>query len=101
MSQTLNSVPAFDGTNYGFWKARMWFFLKSINCWSIVETGWTKPEDVTLELVPKKIACLSNDKSLHTLCQALHHLNLQKFQIANQPKKNGKFWKQHIKALSL
>jgi hypothetical protein len=36
MSQTLNYVPAFDGTNYGYWK--------------IVETGWIKPEDTTDEL---------------------------------------------------
>jgi len=71
MSQTLNSVPAFDGTNYGYWKARMCFFLKSIDCWSIVETGWTKPEETTLELVPQKNARLSNDKALHALCQAL------------------------------
>jgi hypothetical protein len=32
MSQNLNIVPAFDGTNYGYLKARMWFFLKSIDC---------------------------------------------------------------------
>jgi len=71
MSQTLNYVTAFDGTNYGYWKARMRFFLKSIDCWSIVETGWTKPADTTLEAVPKKNARLSNDKALHALCQAL------------------------------
>jgi hypothetical protein len=71
MSQTLNYVPAFDGLNYGYWKARMSFFLKSIDCWGIVETGWTKPEDTTLELVPQKNARLSNDKALHALCQAL------------------------------
>jgi hypothetical protein len=65
MSQTLNIVSAFDGTNYGYWKARMQFFLKSIDCGSIVETGWTKPGDTTLELVPQKNARLSNDKALH------------------------------------
>jgi hypothetical protein len=37
----------------------------------IVETGWTKPEDTTLELVIEKNAHLSNDKALHALCQAL------------------------------
>jgi hypothetical protein len=26
MSQNLNTSPAFDGTNYGYWKARMQFF---------------------------------------------------------------------------
>jgi hypothetical protein len=49
----------------------MRFFLKSIDCWSIVETGWTKPEDAALELVPQKNTRLSNDKALHALCQVL------------------------------
>jgi len=49
----------------------MRFFLKSIDCWSIVETGWTKPEYTTLELVPQKNARLSNDKAIYALCQAL------------------------------
>jgi hypothetical protein len=71
MSQTLNFVLAFDGTNYGYWKACMLFFLKSIDCWGIVQTGWTKPEGATPELVPQKNARLSNDKALHALCQAL------------------------------
>jgi len=47
------------------------FFLKSIDCWSIVETGWTKPEDATFELVPQKNIRLSNDKAIYALCQAL------------------------------
>jgi hypothetical protein len=59
MSQTLNYVLAFDGTNYVYWKARMRFFMKSIDCWNIVE------------LVPQKTARLSSDKALHALCQAL------------------------------
>jgi hypothetical protein len=71
MSQSLNTVLSFDGMNYGYWKACMRFFLKSIDCWSIVETGWTKPADATLELVTEKNARLSNDKALHALCQAL------------------------------
>jgi hypothetical protein len=71
MSQTLNFVPAFDGTNYCYWKARMCFFFKSIDCWGIVETGWTKLEDAIPELVPQKNTRLSNDKALHALCQAL------------------------------
>jgi hypothetical protein len=71
MSQTLNYVPAFDGTNYGYWKARIRFFFKSVDCWGIVETGLSKPKDTTPELVPQKNARLSNDKALHALCQAL------------------------------
>jgi hypothetical protein len=71
MSQNRNTAPAFDGTNYGYWKTRIRFFLKSIDSWNIVETGWTKPADETLELVTEKNAQLSNDKALHALCQAL------------------------------
>jgi hypothetical protein len=94
MSQTLNYVPTFDGTNYGYWKAWMQFFLKSIDCWNIVETGWTKPEDTTLETVPLKKPSMLYAK--HFLL-----LNLPKFQTANQPKKHGKSWKQHMKARNL
>jgi hypothetical protein len=56
MSLNLNNVPAFDGTNYDYWKACMRYFLKSIDCWKIVETGWIKPVDAT----PKSV----NDKNL-------------------------------------
>jgi len=51
MSQFLNFVPALDGTNYGYWKACMRFFLRSIDVWWIVETGWIKPEDTTDEII--------------------------------------------------
>jgi hypothetical protein len=71
MSQNLNTIPAFDGTNYGYWKARMRFFLKSINCWKTVETGWIEPADTNIELVTEKNARLANDNALHALCQAL------------------------------
>jgi len=39
MSQSLHCNHGFDGTNYGHWKAHMFFFLKSIDAWQIVETG--------------------------------------------------------------
>jgi hypothetical protein len=71
MPQCLNIVPTFDGTNYGYWKARMRFVLKSIDYWKIVETGWTKPANATPELVNEKNTQLSNDKALRALYQAL------------------------------
>jgi hypothetical protein len=89
MSQTLNIVPTFDGTNYGYWKACMRFFLQSIDCWSIVETGWTKLEDAALELVPQKTACLSNDKALHALCQALSPSEFAKISNCKSAKEAG------------
>jgi hypothetical protein len=48
MSQNLNYVPSFDGINYGYWRMR--FFLKSIDVWKIVESGWVKPEDTVDEI---------------------------------------------------
>jgi len=72
MSQNLMIVPVFDDTNYGYWKARIRFFLKSIDCWKTVETGWTQLKDTNIELVTKKKnARFANDKALHALCQAL------------------------------
>jgi hypothetical protein len=73
--------------NYGYWKAHMHFFLKFIDCWSIVETGWTKPEGATLELVPQKNARLSNDKALHALCQALSPSEFAKISNCESAKK--------------
>jgi hypothetical protein len=90
MSQTLNYVPAFDGTDYGYWKAHMRFFLKSIDCWGIVETGWTKPEDATPELAAQKNARLSNDKALHALCQAL---SLSEFAKISNCESTKEAWK--------
>jgi hypothetical protein len=52
-------------------KARMQFFLKSIDCWKTVETSWIEPADTNIELVTEKNARLANDKALHALCQAL------------------------------
>jgi hypothetical protein len=71
MSQNLTSIPAFGGMNYGYWKARMRFFLKSIDCWKSIETGWTEPGNANIELANERNARLSNDKALHALCQAL------------------------------
>jgi hypothetical protein len=71
MSQTLNFILAFNGTNYGYLKVRMRFFLKSMDCWSIVETGWTTTKDATRKLVPQENTHFLNDKALHALCQAL------------------------------
>jgi hypothetical protein len=93
MSQNLNSVPSFDGTNYGYWKARMRFFLKSIDVWKIVETGWIKPEETDEITIVQTSARLSNamiKPSMHYV-KHFHHLNSQEFQIVKLLKMHGKF----------
>jgi hypothetical protein len=49
----------------------MHLFLKSIDVWKIVETGWIKLEEIDEITVIQTSARLSNDKALHALCQAL------------------------------
>jgi hypothetical protein len=71
MSETLNSIAAFDDSNYGYWKACMRFFLKSNDVWQIVKSGWTKLEASAVESIPHKNARLANDKALYALCQVL------------------------------
>jgi len=83
MSQTLNSIPVFDGTNYGYGKARMRFFLKLNDVWQIVKSSWTKLDDTTLELIPQKNAWLANDITLHALCQAFTFWIRKNFKLWN------------------
>jgi hypothetical protein len=93
MCQNFNTVTAFDGTTYGYWKARMRFFLKSIDYWSIVETSCTKPTDATPELVTEKNVQLSNDKALHALCQVL---SSSKFKQHMNPRNSMVSWENHL-----
>jgi len=85
MPQNLNSVLPFDGTNYGYWKARMRFFLNSIDVWKILETCWIKPEETDEITITQTSARLSNDKALHAICQALspsEFARISNFEIA-------------------
>ena len=42
---SVNRPPVLDGTNYGYWKARMSAFMKSldIRTWKVVIHGWEAP----------------------------------------------------------
>jgi hypothetical protein len=57
----------------------MRFFLKSIDVWHIVETGWTKPKATIVGLIiVDTSARLSHDVALHALCQALSPVELSR-----------------------
>jgi len=64
----------------------IFFFFKSINCWKILETGWTKLGDATPELVTDKNARLFNDKALHALCQVLSPSEFSRISICESAK---------------
>jgi hypothetical protein len=91
MSQNLNSVPPFDGMNYGYWKACMCFFLKSIDVWKIVEIGWIKPKIQTNLLLLKQAHDFPMIKPPMPYVKHFYHLNLQEFQIVKLLKMHGKF----------
>jgi hypothetical protein len=68
MSLPLNYVHFFDGSNYGYWKARMRFFLKLIDAWQIVEPGWTSPETTIAYWTMEIIGLLINKASVCEQC---------------------------------
>jgi hypothetical protein len=70
MSHTVapNSFPVFDESNYLFWKIRMKAYLKSVDVWHIVETGWINPNKAIVELSrDEKSASSTNDKALNAI----------------------------------
>jgi len=72
MALNLNFVLAFDGSNYCYWKSGMRFFLKFIDVWHIVESGWTPPETpITEWTTPQTQSRIANDKAINAICQAL------------------------------
>jgi hypothetical protein len=72
MSQTLNTVPNFDGSNYGYWKSRMRFFLKSLDVWSVIESGFQAPDKPTAEWsIAKNKSRVANDKAMNALYLAI------------------------------
>ena len=68
MSQTRNTVPNYDGSNYGYWKSRMRFFLKSIDVWSVIESGFQAPDKPIAEWsIAKNKSRVANDKVINAL----------------------------------
>ena len=75
MSQTFNTVPNFNGSNYGYWKSRMRFFLKSINVWFAIESGFNLPNKLTFEWSNvEKHSCVANDKAMNALYLAISQI---------------------------
>jgi hypothetical protein len=50
----------------------MRFFLKSVDVWSIIESGWTTPDTtITKWTVLKKQTRVANDRAMNAICLAL------------------------------
>jgi hypothetical protein len=87
MSQTLNTVPNFDGSNYGYWKSRMRFFLKSIDVWHVIESGFKVPENPTAEWsTVEKQTRMVNDKAMNVLCLAISQIEFSRISNCDSAK---------------
>jgi hypothetical protein len=72
MFVSFNSISYFDGYNYGYWKSRMRFFLKAIDVWHIIESGWTTPDTTTAEWATlQKQTRAVNDKARNAIRSTL------------------------------
>jgi hypothetical protein len=72
MSQTLNTVPNFNGSNYGYWKSYMRFFFKSIDVWSVIEARFNALDKPTAEWFNvEKQTCMANGRAMNALCLAI------------------------------
>jgi len=92
MSQNLNFVPSFDGTNYGYWKAQMhFFFLNLLTSGKLLKlVGLNQKKQMKLLLFKQAQGCPMIKPSMHYV-KHFHHLNSQELQIVKLLKMHGKF----------
>ena len=79
--QSLIIPPLFDGTNYAYWKVRMWAFLQSLDekVWQAVEIGWTKPKEASADWDDAKIKAANfNSRALNALFSAVTNEEFKK-----------------------
>ena len=69
-SQSLNTPPYFDGSNYAFWKVKLRAFLCSIDetVWDAMDVGWTKLEAAKSKWDKAALAAANaNSKALNSI----------------------------------
>jgi hypothetical protein len=87
MSQTLNNVPNFNGSNYGYWKSCMRVFLKSIDVLSIIESRFSAPDKPTTEWSNvEKQTCMANDRAMNALCLAISQTEFSRISSCDSAK---------------
>ena len=71
--------PLFDGTNFGFWKKRMSYYLMSLGpkVWHSVLNEYTTPSTLPIDQDKRK-AYIANAKALNPSLVESLVLNLQK-----------------------
>ena len=87
--QSLVIPPLFDGTNYAYWKVRMRAFLQSLDekVWQVVEIGWTKPKEASVDWDEAKIKAANfNSKALNALFNAIINEEFKKISTTETAK---------------
>ena len=70
--QSLIIPLLFDGTNYAYSKVRIRVFSLDEKVWQVVETGWTKPKEVSADWDNAKIKAANfNSKALNVIFSAV------------------------------
>ncbi|XP_077232517.1 uncharacterized protein LOC143869844 [Tasmannia lanceolata] len=80
--QSVTRPPFFNGSNYGYWKTQMIFYLQShdYEMWELMEDGYTPPTKERSEwsATKKKLTTL-NSKGVNTLFCALSPYEFNRF----------------------
>ena len=79
--QSLIIPLLFDGTNHAYWKVRIRVFLQSLDekVWQVVETGWTKPKEVSADWDNAKIKAANfNSRALNVIFSAVTNEKFKK-----------------------
>ena len=93
-SQSLNTPPFFDGSNYASWKVRIRAFLCSINdsVWDAVEKGWTRLK-ATKSIWDKAALAAANvnSKALNTIFCCISPDEFHRISHLQLPRRRSKF----------
>ena len=88
--QSLIIPPLFDGTNYAYWKVCMRAFLQSLGekVWQVVEIGWTKPKEASVDWDDAKIKAANfNSRALNALLSVVTNEEFKKISSTETAKK--------------
>ena len=88
--QSLIIPLLFDSTNYAYRKVRMRAFLQSLDekVWQVVEIGWTKPKEVSVDWDDAKIKAANfNNRALNALLSVVTNEEFKKISSTETAKK--------------
>ena len=99
-SQSLNSPPYFDGSNYAIWKVRMRAFLCSMDetIWDVVNIGRTRSEAAKSMWIRQPSWCLMKIAKHLTLFFVVYlQMSSTRYLTFLLPRRCGRYWRPHMK----